>query len=390
MADIHNDLRNVKFIVDPVEEDAGKVILEMLRQSEVSHELELQTFQVAASKLNITSSKAILIERRAIKKLLAKINDTDPKKEGILKYLLYLVRKYGKNTKGETGKNHTMNAATEIMISDIVVNGISTPERCFSTMESGNVRSHDQIKLLGAATPPQELCCPMSMKLMRDPVIIASGQTYERENIEKWFDKGYVTCPNTQIKLQNFTVTPNDCMKAVIYNWCKDHDLDHTYFPEPFHSCYSVSSLHNVSAPLITEKNRDCMVYNSSSYGLSASSYMSSPMREAEQSKASFDQFYSNANYQLYFSFCNFDKAMFMGFFHELSELPLELQSKAVKDLKTILNGENQIWHSMVCNGFLEGFHEFLKDDSGRCTLQTRRVGIQFFLAFLFSGRYEY
>jgi hypothetical protein len=99
------------------------------------------------------------------------------------------------------------------------------------------------------------------------------------------------------MKLRNFTVTPNACMKAVIYNWCKDHELDHNYLPERFHSCYCVSSLHNVSAPLITEKNSDYMVeYSNSAFGLSGS-YVSSPMREAEQSKASFDQYYSNANY---------------------------------------------------------------------------------------------
>jgi len=92
----------------------------------------------------------------------------------------------------------------------------------------------------------------------------------------------------------------------------------------------------------------------------------------------------------LYLSFCNFDKAMFLDFFHELSELPLELQTKAVKDLKTVLNGENQIWYSTVCNGFLEAFHDFLKNNRGRYTLQARRAGIQFFLAFLSSGRYEY
>ncbi|CAN6207759.1 unnamed protein product [Urochloa humidicola] len=390
VADIHNDLRDVKFTVDPVEDDAGKAILEMLRQSQVTHELELHTFLIAASKLNITSPKAILIERRAIKKLLAKINGTDGKKEGILKYLLYLVRKYGKNIKGEIGeKNHTVSAATETMSSDLIDDGISTPQRCISTMESENVSFDDQNNLLGAVTPPPELCCPMSMKLMRDPVIIASGQTYERENIERWFKEGYDTCPRTQIKLQNLTVTPNACMKAVIYNWCKDHELDCNYLPEQFDSTwYSVSSLHSVSAPLIADNNTEYMVdYSSSSFGLSGASYTSSPMREAEQSKASFNQFYSNANYQLYLSFCNFDKAMFLGFFHELSELPLELQSKAVKDLTIILNSENQIWRSMVCNGFLEAFHEFLKNDSGRYTLQARRAGIQFFLAFLTSGR---
>lgn len=387
VADVHNDLRDPKFIVDQAEEDAGKVILELLRQSEVTQELERQTFLVAASKLNITSPKAILIERRAIKKLLAKINRTDPKREGILKYLLYLVRKYGKNIKPETyEKNQTANATIDILSPNLIVNGNNTPRRCISTAESGtNMRDDDQ-NLSGAATPPPEFCCPLSMKLMRDPVIISSGQSYERENIEKWFNEGYDTCPRTQMKLQNFTITPNTCMKAVIYNWCKDHELECTYFPDQFQSYYSLSSLHNVLVPPIT-KNRDYMVdYSNSSFGLSGASY-SFPMRESELSKASFYQCYSNANYQLYLSFCNFDKAMFLGFFYELSELPFELQSKAVRDLKIVLSGENQIWHSMVCNGFLEAFHEFLKNDTGKHTPQARRAGTQFFLAFLFSGR---
>lgn len=392
MADVHNDLRDLKFIVDPAEEDAGKVILEMLRHSEVTEELELETFLVAASKLNITSPKAVLIERRAIKKLLAKINGTDHKKEGILKYLLYLVRKYGKNVKpGTDEKNQSVNVATEVLSLESIVNGINTTEICISAAESANMRYDDQNSLSGAATPPPEFCCPLSLKLMRDPVIITSGETYERENIERWFNEGYDTCPRTHMKLKNFTITPNTCMKAVIHNWCKDHVVESTYLPEQFQNCYSVSSLHNVSAPLIIEKNRDYTVdYSSSSFGLSGANYISSPMRETEHSKTSFDKFYSNANYQLYLSFCNFDKALFLGFFHELSKLPFELQKKAVRDLKSFLSGENQIWHSMVCNGFFEAFHEFLKNDSGIHTLQARWAGIQFFLAFLSSGRYEY
>ncbi|AQL03564.1 U-box domain-containing protein 6 isoform X1 [Zea mays] len=389
VADVHNDLRDLKFIADPAEEDAGKVILEMLRHSEVSEQTELQTFLEAASKLNITSPKAVLIERRAIKKLLAKINGTDHKKEGILKYLLYLVRKYGKNVKPETDeKNQNLNVATEVLSLDSVVNVINTAEICISATESANMIYDGQSSLSGATTPPQELCCPLSLKLMRDPVIITSGQTYERENIERWFSEGYDTCPRTNMKLKNFTVTPNTCMKAVIHNWLKDHELESTDLPKQFQNYYSVSSLHNISAPLIIEKNRDYTVdYSSSSFGLSGASYISSPMRETEQSKTSFDQFYSNANFQLYLSFCNFDKAMFLGFFHELSELPFELQRKAVRDLKTSLSGENEIWHSMVYNGFFEAFHEFLKNDSGIHTLQARRAGIQFFLAFLSSGR---
>ena len=34
---------------------------------------------------------------------------------------------------------------------------------------------------------PDALCCPISMEIMRDPVIAADGHTYERAEIEAWF-----------------------------------------------------------------------------------------------------------------------------------------------------------------------------------------------------------
>ena len=34
---------------------------------------------------------------------------------------------------------------------------------------------------------PDALCCPISMEIMRDPVIAADGHTYERVEIESWF-----------------------------------------------------------------------------------------------------------------------------------------------------------------------------------------------------------
>ena len=38
-----------------------------------------------------------------------------------------------------------------------------------------------------ATTAPDALCCPISMEIMRDPVIAADGHTYERVEIESWF-----------------------------------------------------------------------------------------------------------------------------------------------------------------------------------------------------------
>ena len=378
----------MKFLVDPAEEEAGKAVLKMLRHSDATEELEMHTFLLACSKLNLTSQKAMLIERRAIKKLLDKINGNDPKKEGILSFFLYLVRKYGKNSKPETGaKDGTANETT---CTNVISSDTGARRKCIPTVNSGTGRYDDQNNLSGLATPPPELCCPISMKLMHDPVIIASGQTYERENIERWFSKGYDTCPRTQVKLENFTITPNTCMQAVIYNWCKEQKLECTYLPEQFHN-YSLSSLHDISAPLIAHKNFDYMVEHSgSSVALSGASYLSSPVRETDEPKTSFTQFYSNVNCQLYLSFCNFDKEMFLNLFQELSELPVELQRQAVKDLKTVLNSENEVWQSMISNGFLEAFLEFLKNDNLSSTLQAQKTGIYFFLTFLCNSRYGY
>ncbi|VAI73580.1 unnamed protein product [Triticum turgidum subsp. durum] len=385
VADVHNDLRNMKFLVDPAEEEAGKAVLKMLRHSDATEELEMHTFLLACSKLNLTSQKAMLIERRAIKKLLDKINGNDPKKEGILSFFLYLVRTYGKNSKPETGaKNGT---ASETTCTNVISSDTGAHRKCIPGVNSGTGRYDDQNNLSGLATPPPELCCPISMKLMHDPVIIASGQTYERENIERWFSKGYDTCPRTQVKLENFTITPNTCMQAVIYNWCKEQKLECTYLPEQFHN-YSLSSLHDISAPLIAHKNFDYMVEHSgSSVALSGASYLSSPVRETDVPKTSFTRFYSNVNCQLYLSFCNFDKEMFLNLFQELSELPVELQRQSVKDLKAVLNSENEVWQSMISNGFLEAFLEFLKNDNLRSTLQAQKTGIYFFLTFLCNSR---
>jgi len=46
--------------------------------------------------------------------------------------------------------------------------------------------------------PPQALCCPITTSLFEDPVIIESGQTYEREAIENWFRHGNTSCPLTR------------------------------------------------------------------------------------------------------------------------------------------------------------------------------------------------
>lgn len=397
IADVHDDLGDVKFVVDPMEEEAGKAILQMLRRSDSSEELELETFLQAASKLDLTSPKALLIERRAIKKLLDKVNGNDPKKEGVLKFFLYLIKKYGKSIGSDSGEgNENLQSESQSLTTSTAFSDGSPPEKCYTPTDFQIYEDHGSMS--GSATPPAEFCCPISTKLMHDPVIITSGQTYEREYIERWFNEGYDTCPRTQMKLENFSMIPNTCMRDLICNWCKEHgftvsDLTpsenaYSYLPEQLHG-YSMSSLHNVSVPLIAGKDNSFVIdHSNTSFALSDASYVSnvSHTRDMEDSK-DISQFSWNADYQKYLSFHNFNQEMFLRFFHDLSLLPLELQDKSIKDLKNVLDYENEVSDVMVSNGFVEAFLEFLRNDNGSYSAQAQKAGFQFFLAFLSNSR---
>ncbi|CAI5525100.1 unnamed protein product [Closterium sp. Naga37s-1] len=63
---------------------------------------------------------------------------------------------------------------------------------------------------------PLEFICPLSDRVMAEPVIIASGLTYEREYIQAWFDAGHMTCPRSGEKVRHTEYFPNVALKALI------------------------------------------------------------------------------------------------------------------------------------------------------------------------------
>lgn len=67
---------------------------------------------------------------------------------------------------------------------------------------------------------PQHFRCPISMELMKDPVTISTGVTYERKNVEKWFyTYKKKTCPATMQAIHSFDMTPNHTLKRLILAW---------------------------------------------------------------------------------------------------------------------------------------------------------------------------
>ncbi|KAL6851431.1 hypothetical protein ACP4OV_020364 [Aristida adscensionis] len=74
-----------------------------------------------------------------------------------------------------------------------------------------------------AAAVPAQFRCPISSSIMRDPVIVASGQTYDRQCIEEWFSTGKQICPQTQQVLLDTTLIPNHLVGSMISQWCAEN-----------------------------------------------------------------------------------------------------------------------------------------------------------------------
>ncbi|KAK0606036.1 hypothetical protein LWI29_033408 [Acer saccharum] len=73
---------------------------------------------------------------------------------------------------------------------------------------------------------PDDFRCPISLELMKDPVIVSTGQTYERSCIEKWLEAGHGTCPKTQQSLNSNALTPNFALRSLIAQWCEANGIE--------------------------------------------------------------------------------------------------------------------------------------------------------------------
>ncbi|GAA0150207.1 ubiquitin-protein ligase [Lithospermum erythrorhizon] len=73
---------------------------------------------------------------------------------------------------------------------------------------------------------PHEFLCPITLEIMTDPVIVATGQTYERESIQKWFNSGHHTCPKTGQTMSHLTLAPNFALHNLIVQWYRENNYD--------------------------------------------------------------------------------------------------------------------------------------------------------------------
>ncbi|KAJ6718080.1 U-BOX DOMAIN-CONTAINING PROTEIN 1 [Salix purpurea] len=72
---------------------------------------------------------------------------------------------------------------------------------------------------------PDEFRCPISLDLMKDPVIVSSGHTYDRNSIAEWINSGHQTCPKSGQRLIHMALIPNYALKSLVHQWCQDNNV---------------------------------------------------------------------------------------------------------------------------------------------------------------------
>lgn len=383
VSQIVDDLRGATFILDPYEEEAGKVVKELLHIGESatdSQEIsEIKALQLAASRLHITSSKAVLIERRSIRKLLEKAADADSTKKKILTYFLYILNKYGKLIT-EEHRERPSSLAFERSGNGSMYN------HCTEVALQNKYRQNKaQINMLSRTVPPEEFKCPISSRLMYDPVVIASGQTYERMWIQKWIDEGHDTCPKTNMKLAHLSLTPNMVMKDLISSWCTKYGVtvsDPSVPPEALH-LWETSSTSIASIGSSMNDLRLQMDLSNVSLGSVDSSYSSYSLHTKTANSLSSVQNNGDSDR------CQSDavRKPDSEFLSKLGELHWELQCKVVGDLNNHLKLNDQACHSLSTKNFIEPLITFLTDARDLKDVKSQRDGFQLLLTFVSKSR---
>ncbi|KAF6168010.1 hypothetical protein GIB67_020119 [Kingdonia uniflora] len=100
----------------------------------------------------------------------------------------------------------------------------------------------EQFEAINGLIIPSYFRCPLSMGLMLDPVIVASGQTYKSSFIQRWLEHGLTIFPKTRQILTHTNLIPNYTVKALIINWCNDNNI----------KISDTSSSTNISAPSLS------------------------------------------------------------------------------------------------------------------------------------------
>ncbi|KAJ8753832.1 hypothetical protein K2173_000086 [Erythroxylum novogranatense] len=118
------------------------------------------------------------------------------------------------NQVDEKSKSEVVALIGLVLYAKCVLYGTSTP---------GN--DHRRRKPSPEVNIPVDFRCPITLEMMREPVVVATGQTYDQASINLWIESGHNTCPKTGQTLAHTNLTPNVALKNLIAMWCRDQKI---------------------------------------------------------------------------------------------------------------------------------------------------------------------
>eukprot|EP00941_MAST-03F_sp_MAST-3F-sp1_P004378 g4378.t1 len=109
--------------------------------------------------------------------------------------------------------------------------------------------------------PPNNLLCPITLSLFKDPVFTADGHSYERTAIEQHFRKN-CTSPATNLRLPHKKLVPNFRLRALCIEWKeqqarKNNDIDVLWYKclEPNKSVKIIIDIISQMIELVTQSD---------------------------------------------------------------------------------------------------------------------------------------
>lgn len=73
---------------------------------------------------------------------------------------------------------------------------------------------------------PPEFVCPLTMSVMRDPVMTKHGHNFERDAIYKWIARDTGLCPITRKPLRLSDIITHHSLRCKIQLWQKENDIE--------------------------------------------------------------------------------------------------------------------------------------------------------------------
>lgn len=123
--------------------------------------------------------------------------------------------------KPRTPRGHTPKGSTGATSIDLAVRSpSSTAGQPANKPKVKRGPSREMNRMMVEQQAPARFICPISGRIMRDPIILATGATCDRESMERWLAKQHRSCPVTrQLLKKPINMIPNVEMRNQITTW---------------------------------------------------------------------------------------------------------------------------------------------------------------------------